>query len=107
VRNLAIDLYRKSASPKTEIVGICEELEDILKDGKNDYEAAELKELINSFLATLDRDARILFVRRYWMSQTIEELSKNTGLKQSTVKMRLLRTREKFRDYLKIGGITV
>ncbi len=108
-RNLAIDSYRKAASPARhgEVVSICAELEEILPDHRCETEAPELYALINDFLNTLDRETRVLFVRRYWLSESISELSRFFGLKQSAVKMRLLRTREKIRVYLKNGGIHV
>ncbi len=108
-RNLAIDSYRKSTtqSRRGEIVSICTELEEILPDNRVQDETSELRALINGFLGTLDQQTRILFVRRYWLSESISELSRFFGLKESAVKMRLLRTREKIRDYLKKGGILV
>jgi RNA polymerase sigma factor (sigma-70 family) len=108
-RNLAIDSYRKTASPARhgEVVSICSELEEMLPDHRCETEAPELYALINDFLNTLDRETRVLFVRRYWLSESISELSRFFGLKQSAVKMRLLRTREKIRVYLKNGGIHV
>ena len=108
-RNLAIDSYRKASSQarRGEVVSICAELEEILPDRSSDAELSDLRVLINQFLSKLDRETRIMFVRRYWMSESISDLSRFFGLKESAVKMRLLRTREKIRTYLKNGGINV
>jgi len=107
-RNLAIDHYRKAVSTaQSEVAHICGELEEMLPDHRGEAEPSELCALINGFLSTLDQETRVLFVRRYWLSESISELSRFFGLKESAVKMRLLRTREKIRAYLKNGGFNV
>ena len=109
VRNLAIDIYRKNKSRNkdNEISLVCEELEGIIADGKNEYDKVEFQQLVNGFLASISQKERMLFVRRYWQADSIKELAKWSGMKESAVKMRLSRTREKFRDYLEKGGVQV
>ena len=78
-----------------------------MADSKNDYEQIEMQELINGFLATLDSKTRVLFVKRYWQTESIQDLAKQFHMRESAVKMRLLRTRDKFRKYLEKGGVPV
>lgn len=109
VRNCAIDVYRKEKKRKqgTELSVICEELETMFSDGKNEYEEIEFCDLINDFLEQLEKKDRVLFVKRYWGGDSIKDLVEYSGLKESAVKMRLLRIRNKFQEYLKEGGIHV
>lgn len=109
VRNRAIDVYRREKARRkgTEISNIYEELETMFADGKNEYEEIEFQDLMNDFLKDLEKKDRILFVRRYWRGDSIRDLVQWSGLKESAVKMRLLRIRNRFQDYLKEGGIQV
>ena len=101
-RNLAIDIYRKNHSKgrDCEMAFITEEIDSIFGKADSQYDSVELKEIINSFLGKLDEKNRVLFVRRYWMAESISELASQFHMKESAVKMRLSRTREKFRQYL-------
>lgn len=109
VRNLAIDVYRKEKArgKGADITQVFNELESMFADGKNEYDEVEFQELVNGFLSKLDVKERMLFVRRYWQGESIQDLVTWSGLKESAVKMRLLRTRNKFQEYLKEGGIQV
>ncbi len=109
VRNLAIDAYRKEKArgKDTDLPLVFDELESMFADGKDEYHEVEFRDLINDFLHDLDSEERMLFVRRYWQGDSIHNLVIWSGLKESAVKMRLLRTRNKFREYLKEGGIQV
>ncbi len=101
-RNLAIDKFRMnhSKSRDCEITLIMEELDDVFRTNDSQYDSVELKEIINTFLGKLDEKNRILFIRRYWQAESIKELAEQFHMKESAVKMRLSRTREKFRKYL-------
>jgi RNA polymerase sigma factor (sigma-70 family) len=106
VRNRAIDQYRKNAAqPATsELPAVYGELGEASSTWSGD-DPSRFADRINDFLATLDQDTRILFVRRYWMSESIAALATYFGLTPSAVKMRLARTRDKLRHLLEAGGI--
>lgn len=106
VRNRAIDRYRKSASGagRGQAAEVCAELAEAFQDVRDGYEEAYLKGLLNGFLDALDQETRVLFVRRYWLSESIRDLARSSGKKESAIKMRLLRTREKLREHLQEGG---
>lgn len=108
-RNLALDVYRRDMARgrNSEVSLACGELEEVLADGKNEYEQSELRELINGFLTGLDPESRVLFVKRYWQTESIKSLARQYGLKESAVKMRLLRIRKRFRRYLEHNGVAV
>lgn len=66
-----------------------------------------LKKLVNAFLESLDSRTRIIFLRRYWYTLTVQEIAKKMGMSESHVSVILHRTRNRFKDYLKKEGITV
>ena len=64
-----------------------------------------LKEAINSFVASLEKDVRIIFVRRYWYMSPVKDIAKDYGLPEGTVKSILSRTRKRFKAHLEKEGI--
>lgn len=106
-RNLAIDKFRKNRSKgrDCEIALITEEIDSVFGKADSQYDSVELKEIINTFLRKLDEKNRVLFVRRYWQAESIKELAEQFHMKESAVKMRLSRTRVKFRKYLEEGTL--
>ena len=42
---------------------------------EQEMEANELSDLLDGFLETLDKRSRIMFVRRYWYSDSISDLA--------------------------------
>lgn len=73
------------------------EVEDVLT-------AQELTEALNHFLAGLTKERRILFVRRYWYGDSVEDLARRFGCQPNTVSARLLRLREKLQKELAKEG---
>ena len=108
-RNLAIDTYRKESARKKEreVSLACKELEEMIPDRKNEFDQMELRELINDFLKSLNSESRVLFMKRYWQTESIQSLAKQYDLKESAVKMRLSRIRKRFRKYLLRNGVEV
>lgn len=63
--------------------------------------AKELSQMIDHFLDTLDQDSRVMFVRRYWYSDSISDIAARFQISNNSVSVRLSRTREKLKKYLK------
>ena len=68
-------------------------------------QAQELADMISCFLRGISKTECNLFVCRYWYCDSIKEISARFGFSQSKVKMTLLRTREKLRNYLCEEGV--
>ena len=64
-----------------------------------------LCDALNRFLGGLSKQARIVFMRRYWYFCSIEEIATSCSMSKSGVKMQLLRTRNALRDYLRKEGM--
>lgn len=110
-RYLAFDRLDRAGAQKrrAEVVALTEELTECVPDrlAERQLEGRELGELLDGFLAGLDREERTMFLRRYWYGDTIRELAGRYGLTAGGVKSRLYRTREKLRNYLNEEGIEV
>lgn len=48
-----------------------------------------------------------MFIRRYWYVESIEEIAKGLSRSQGSVKMSLMRTKEKLRQFLEKEGIAI
>lgn len=112
VRNLATGRYHKNTAQKrnSSYDVALDELEDCLaaRDGVEEHMDVQLlTELLNRFLAGLDRTNRVLFVRRYWYGDPVGELAKAARMQPNTVTVRLRRLREKLRQELEQEGIWV
>ena len=78
------------------------ELEDCIPDSSMDEQLSisELSAQINAFLAALPKDDRLMFVKRYWFSESISELADAFGITENNVSVRLSRIRGKLHQYL-------
>ena len=70
-------------------------------------EANELSDLLDGFLETLDKRSRIMFVSRYWYSDSISDLAERFQISNNNVSVRLSRIRGKLKRYLKKEGVEV
>ena len=112
-REGAIDIYRRKKSKKrcnSEYDLCIHELDEEL-DSKTSVEeiveAGMMGRLVNTFLAKLSKDKRILFVGRYYYMDSIEDIAAYTGLSKSNVKVSLHRLRNDLKKYLQEEGFAV
>lgn len=108
-RNLCLDRYRRIHSAKRgsgEVSYIFDELHDCVggEEPSAQAELAELAEGINRFLADLDTQSRVMFVRRYWYMDSIGAIAERMGFGESKVKSNLFRTRKALASYLEKEG---
>lgn len=109
-RNAALDrleyLHAAKRSGKTD--ALLSELSDCIPDSTN-VEAAVLEQevsaRINDFLKTIDADARVFFLDRYFFTYSIAEISEKTGASIPRIKSSLHRTRRHLREFLEREGI--
>ena len=111
-RNIALDkhAYRTAKKRNREFEVILTELEGCIASPETvetEVEAGEIASVINQFLYAIDEQARNLFIRRYWYSDSIEDLSKRFKISSSKAKSILFRTRNKLRDHLGKEGVNL
>ena len=110
-RNLSLDkLERRSAAKRGggEIPVILGELQEsipaasTIDDPFSDN--AVLSMLLDEFLSSLSKEARVFFVQRYWMSMAVAEIAEKNSVSQGKVKMSLHRSRNALRKRLEAKG---
>ena len=106
-RNLAINRYNlKMAGKRCEHEIALDELGECVSDGEGEMcDAMALRMALDSFLRSLDRRSRIIFLQRYFYTCPVAEIAERHGLKESAVTMLLFRTRQKLREHLHKEGI--
>ena len=110
VRNLAIKKYHSNTAAKRNSIYdlALDELENCFPSSvsvEDEFNAKETARAIDDFLETLDSDNRILFVRRYWHADSIDEIAKLFKTSNHNISVRLSRTREKLKKYLIKEGV--
>jgi len=106
-RNTALNRLRRDTAQKRSAWEISlEELSNSLSGPSLEaqVEARALGQAIDAFLDTQSQSTRIIFLRRYWFGDSVKDIAKLMGMKESAVSVRLLRTREKLKDYLTEEG---
>lgn len=110
VRNLSIMRHHtNTAMKRNSIYDVAlDEIEDCLSSPETVEKELETKELarnIESFLDTLTEENRVIFMRRYWFSDSYADIAERVGMTEKNVSVRLTRTRKQMRDYLIERGV--
>lgn len=107
-RNLALDRYRKSRAKKRsgEAMLSADELYECAPstDAPID-DSLSLADAINRFLASLPQKSRVPFVQRYFYCMTTAEIAKANLMRESAVKVGLMRVRDAFKQFLIREGL--
>lgn len=112
VRNLAIKRYHRNRAVKrnSHYDTSLDELENCIPAQnrvEDEVNAIELAGIIDDFLDGLDKINRVMFVRRYWFSDSVSDIAALFKMSAHAVTARLSRTRERLRRYLEERGVTV
>lgn len=112
VRNISINRYNANKAQKiySEYYVSLEELGDIITDNRtvaDEIAEEELIRLIEEFLDMQTKENRVIFMRRYWFSDSYEMIEKRVGISKKTVSVRLTRMRKHLKAFLKERGIEV
>ena len=104
-RNISLKRYEQNnAAKRNSFYNIAmEELEDCLASSltvEQEIAECELTRMIESFLDSLSKENRVIFLRRYWFSDTYADIAKQVGLTEKNVSVRLTRIRKELRKYL-------
>ena len=111
-RNRALDMLRRKTADKRDNRKdvLFSELESCLPAYDSvsmRLDEQELILLINTYLLTVDRTSRMLFVRRYFAMEEIAELAEVFGMTTQAVSGRLFRVRRGLKEHLQKEGVTV
>ena len=110
-RHIAINRYihdnADKRSPGMQV--ILDEAEEFIPDSADSDVSDEihLRDAINFFVASLTQEVRVVFVRRYWYMSSVKDIARDYGMTESNVKVTLMRTRNRFKEYLEREGISI
>ncbi len=112
VRNIALNVCKKNSARKRFAVHceLTKEMEECLPAGNDPEEEADaqfLREQIDAFLENCPKDQRIIFVRRYWYFDSVEQIARTCGFSESKVKTVLFRLRAALKSHLEKGGYAI
>ena len=105
-RNLAINRFQRETAQKRgggELPLVLEELSYCIagdSDPETSVSAKELGKCVNTFVKSLPARDRNVFVRRYFFTESVEDIAKRYSLHKNNVLVILHRTRNKLRKYL-------
>lgn len=106
-RNVALDYIKYNTAQKRSMVTVMlEELDECVPEPNWD-ERERLRELLQTFVKSLEPEAQRIFLRRYVYGATIEELAKATHSTENRITGILFRTRKKLRKFLEKEGYEV
>ena len=105
VRNIAITKYHANTAIKrnSHYDVALEELEYCLfssETAESRLQAKELTHLLDRFLSSVDEKSRVMFVRRYWYSDSVADIAQAFRMRPNSVSVQLSRTRSKLRKFL-------
>lgn len=112
VRNLSINLWKANHAQKRfhpADVSL-DEIGDILPVGNSveeEIDARELARHISDWLRALEKEERILFLRRYWYGQSLKELAHAQNTTANKLAGRMYRLRQNLKDSLEQKGISL
>ena len=112
VRNLAIKRRQADTAQKRngEYDVALDEIADCFPSSstvEDEIDSREIARAVDRFLETLDRESRVMFVRRYWYSASIDELAEQFKMSRHNVSVRLSRIRGRLKKYLKKEGVSL
>ncbi len=107
-KNIAVSKLRQLQAQKRSGYEIAlDELQEFLGTDslENTVAARVLGQAIDQYLSTLNKDNRILFIRRYWHGDSVAHLAQQNFTTQGAISARLHRMKQGLRDYLTKEGL--
>lgn len=112
-RNLSLnrwELYNAEKRGSGQIPLALDELQECIPSPDSANQMVDdlmLVEIFNQFLASLSKQKRMIFIRRYWYLSPIAEIAADYSISESKVKMSLLRSRNALKQVLEKEGIGI
>lgn len=114
MRNIAVDKFRANSAQKripSEYTVTLEELDECITVDESDvekkYDIRQISRILNGFLNKLSAKREYIFVCRYYYADTISDIAKSLGLKDSTVSRELSLMRRELREVLEKEGYNI
>ena len=101
--------WNSAAKRNAEVVSLTQEMENCIPDRSYErkLEGEEIGRVLNEFLDSISLESRLIFMRRYWYTDSIAEIAARYSISEGKVKTQLHRTRNKLQLFLAKEGIYV
>lgn len=111
-RNISISRFRAMHAKKrfSGMEVMLSELNDCipsLETVENQVEVKQLSEYINGWLDDLLEDDQMLFIRRYWFGDNVQNLAKKCGITPAQMAQRMLKLRKSLKRVLEQKGVVL
>ena len=112
-RNLSLKRWRAAGATKRgggQADLMLSELEQAIpqpRTTEDQFEYGQTVSAINQYLRGMDKDARVIFVRRYFFGDSIQDISRRFMASESKVKSMLFRARQKLKIHLEKEGVVI
>lgn len=106
-RQISIDKYRANHRKNEESLNEIDYEISSSYSLDDEFYKNELSNLINEFLEKQDVECQVLFIRRYFLNESVKNLSKRFEMAETNISVKLLRTRKKLKKYLEMEGYKV
>ena len=113
VRNLSLQRWRAAGTAKRgggQGNLILDELGETIPhpdSAEQSYEYTHTLRSINMYLEKMETDSRIVFVRRYFFGDSVQDICARFNASQSKIKSMLFRARQKLKIHLEQEGIVI
>lgn len=112
VRNISVTRFHHNTAKKrnSNYDVAFEELEECISSKnqpESEIETKELKKIIESYLDSLSKKDRVIFMRRYWFADNSSSIAELVGMNENSVNVRLHRIRKSLHSYLLKEGVLV
>lgn len=108
IRNQSLMVDRRQKAQKraamSQAVSLSE-LEDVLADVRETDDVHMLAMVIESYIASLDKDQRYIFLGRYYFGKSIDDIASEMGVSRSKVSKQIAYIKQTLREKLQEEGI--
>ena len=108
IRNQSLMVGRRQKAQKraamSQAVSLSE-LEDVLADTRETDDAHMLAMVIESYIASLDKDQRYIFLGRYYFGKSIDDIASEMGVSRSKISKQIAYIKQTLREKLQEEGI--
>lgn len=108
IRNQSLMVGRRQKAQKraamSQAVSLSE-LEDVLADVRETDDAHMLAMVIESYIASLEKDQRYIFLGRYYFGKSIDDIASEMGVSRSKVSKQIAYIKQTLREKLQEEGI--
>lgn len=112
VRDISISRYRVNHAQKrySGIEIMFDELEECIPssfDVEQNFDNMQLSEIIDNWLATLSKEDRVLFVRRYYYGDAVKNLAKLHNYTENQMAQKMMKLRKSLKTFLSAKGVRI